>query len=57
MRTRPPLRLLVALVAVGAMGSGCPRRAETPASTAAAPALVVRTIAVAHPQYRPDEYV
>ena len=57
MRIRPSIRLLVALVAVGVVSSGCPRRSETPASTANAPELVVRTVAVEHPQYRPDEYI
>jgi hypothetical protein len=56
-RIRPPIALLIAFATVGVAGSGCPRRADAPASPADAPELVVRTIAVEHPQYRPDEYV
>jgi hypothetical protein len=50
------LVLVTALAAIGLVASGCPRRSDAPASTDA-PELVVRTIPVDHPQYRPDEYV
>ncbi len=57
MRIAHALRLVAALAAVGAAGSGCPRHAETPDAAGGAPELVVRTIPVEHPQYDPDQYV
>ncbi len=49
--------LVAVLAAVAALGSGCPRRAESPPSPAEAPELVVRTVAITQPGYRAEEYL
>jgi hypothetical protein len=51
------ITLVVALAAIVGAGTGCPRRGEAPPAAGGAPELVLRTVAVTNPQYRPDEYL
>src|SRR5262245_60145594 len=49
---------LVAVLALAALlGPGCARRTKPGVPASDAPQLVVRTIPVRQPQYRPDEYL
>jgi hypothetical protein len=56
-RPHPSLQSLAAALAVVAVLGGCGRHAEPKPTATDAPEIVVRTVAVEHPQYRPDEYV
>jgi len=49
--------LIPVLALAPILSLGCARRTQPGAPTGTAPELVVRTIAVKNPQYRPDEYL
>jgi hypothetical protein len=51
------VKLVTALTLAAALGGGCARHAEPPPTATDASELVVRTVAVEHPEYRPDDYL